>query len=415
MADRMPIRTFLGALVLAAAAQLSAPPAGASTLPPTGQCREKSVDTVPDTPWSQARLDARRVWDLTQGAGQTVAVVDTGVDGSVPQLQGAVLRGSDVLGGTGRGDTDCVGHGTFVAGIIAARPAPGLKFTGLAPAAKILPIVQTSDGRDGTAAGMARAIRAAVDGGATVINVSANAPAPSDPLRAAVEYAAAKDVLIVASAGNADPGTPQQPGAGITYPAVYDEVLAVAATDREDQAATFSVAGDFVDLAAPGVDILSLGVKGPGYRLDAGTSFAAPYVAATAALVRARHPGLTAAQVKHRLEATADRPASRVPDPKVGWGVVNPFNAVTVVVPGERDGDAAGAGPGRTSADKASGQEGSAPAGEAPVPASPGPDAAAAGSGVPAGVLPVVLGGCGIVVLAGAGVLAARLGRRRSV
>ncbi|MGW6908657.1 type VII secretion-associated serine protease mycosin [Streptomyces sp. NPDC054940] len=408
MADRMRIRTFLGVLALAAAAQLAVPPAGASTLPPTGQCRGKSVDTVPDMPWSQARLDAQRVWDLTQGAGQTVAVVDTGVDGSVPQLQGAVLRGSDVLGGTGRGDTDCVGHGTFVAGIIAARPAPGLKFTGLAPAAKILPIVQTSDGRDGTAAGMARAIRAAVDGGATVINVSANAPAPSDPLRSAVEYAAAKDVLIVASAGNADPGTPQQPGAGITYPAVYDEVLAVAATDREDQAATFSVAGDFVDLAAPGVDILSLGVKGPGYRLDAGTSFAAPYVAATAALVRARHPELTAAQVKHRLEATADRPASRVPDPKVGWGVVNPFNAVTVVVPGERGGDAA---------DEKSGQEDSASAGERPtVPsASPGPDAAAAVPGVPAGVLPVVLGGCGIVVLAGAGVLAARLGRRRSV
>ncbi|MER6913306.1 type VII secretion-associated serine protease mycosin [Streptomyces sp. NPDC000594] len=385
-------------LALALLAVASGGPVGA--VPPV-RCAAPAVRTSAELPWSQARLEPQRVWDITRGAGQTVAVVDSGVDGGVPQLAGRVLRGLDVVVGGGRGDTDCVGHGTFVAGLIAARPVRGLRFAGVAPDARILPVRQTTDGEDGTANGMARAIRAAVDAGAGVVNVSVNSPSRSRLLDDAVRYAFRKDVVIVASAGNQSTG----PGAvadPVSFPAAYPGVLAVAAVDRDDRPAPFSRRGDFVGIAAPGVDILSLGTGGPGHRVDQGTSFATPYVAGTAALVRARHPELTAAQVVHRLQTTADHPPTRLPEPGVGWGVVNPFEAVTAVVPGENGGTT---GPGTPEA----ADLGGAAAGGAP------PEAAAPVAGEPdpaRGALPLLLGLAALVVLGGLGVLLARLAHR---
>ncbi|MGW2561402.1 type VII secretion-associated serine protease mycosin [Streptomyces sp. NPDC001514] len=366
------------------------------------ECAPRAVRTTPDLPWSQARLDFQKVWNLTLGEGQTVAVVDSGVDGSVPQLKGQVLRGQDVVGTSGRGDTDCVGHGTFVAGIIAAKPAGGLKFAGVAPGVRILPVRQTTDGEDGTANGMAKAIRAAVDSGASVVNVSVNSPVRSKELDAAVQHAVAEDVLIVTSAGNEE-----QPGlrtAGVSFPAAYPGVLAVAAVGRDDQPAGFSRSGEFVDIAAPGEDILSLGTGGPGYKVDQGTSFATPYVAGTAALVRARHPHLTVDQVIRRIEATADRPAKRLPDPQVGWGVVNPYLAVTAVLPGEAR---AASSPRPVS---------QPPSAAPPSGARPQAPAAAAGPAGPApgsGALWFLLGLAGLVALGATGILVARVGARR--
>jgi membrane-anchored mycosin MYCP len=292
----------------------------------TERCAAPSHVRVREVPWAQDRLLPKRVWNLTQGAGVTVAVIDSGIDASVPQLAGRVLPGVDVVG-SGPADTDCLGHGTFVAGVIAAQPAPGTGLAGVAPQAKVLPIRQAISADDGSVSDLAEGIRAAVDGGATVINVSASSFRPSLELQAAVQYASLHDALIVAAVSNAaDAGSPT------AYPAAYPEVLAVGAIDRDGQRGQFSESGEYLDLVAPGVGVTGLSRGGPGHVVADGASFAAPFVAGVAALVRSKHPDLTAAQVKHRLEVTADHPGAALPDPNLGWGVVNPWAAVTMVL-----------------------------------------------------------------------------------
>jgi type VII secretion-associated serine protease mycosin len=297
---------------------------------PGATCAGPGQETRPDLPWAQRRLGFIRAWELSRGAGVTVAVVDSGVDARTPQLAGRVDAGIDVLDGHGPADTDCIGHGTAVAAIIAAAPLAGSGFVGVAPAARILPIRQTDAGHEGSASGLADGIRAAVDRGARVVNVSVTTSAPSRRLQQAVEYAAAKDVLIVAAAANdAQTGNPR------TYPAAYPGVLGVAAVGQDDRRADFSETGDFIGVAAPGVDVVTVGPGGPGEVLVRGTSYAAPFVAGVAALIRSRHPTLTATQVRRRIEQTAVHPAVALPDPNVGWGVVDPYAAVAAALPAD--------------------------------------------------------------------------------
>jgi membrane-anchored mycosin MYCP len=300
-------------------------------IPNTGGCLpppQASADTVP---WAQQLLAPQRVWPLTRGAGVLVAVVDSGVDGAAPQLSGRVLAGRDVhTPGNHNADNDCFGHGTFVAGIIAAAPAPGTMFAGVAPEAKILPVRVIEDGNDTSSGTLAQGIRTAVDAGARVINVSASTQVPDPAVDSAVAYAASRDALVVASAGNsAEEGNP------IAYPAADPAVLAVGAIDQTGKRASFSQTGSYLGLVAPGVNVCSIGPGGPGQWQASGTSYAAPFVSGVAALVRAYHPKLTAAQVLHRLEATADGPPANTPDSGFGWGTVNPLAAVTAVLPEE--------------------------------------------------------------------------------
>jgi membrane-anchored mycosin MYCP len=300
---------------------------------PRQQCALPATQVVHETPWTLQRLAPQRVWPLTRGAGVVVAVIDSGVDGSVPQLRGRVLPGLDVLhGGGAPADTDCYGHGTFVAGIIAAAQVPGIGFAGIAPDATILPIRQSSGPQDGTAGGIAAGIRAAVDGGARVINMSVSSTAPTHALQAAVEYAERHDVVLVAAAANeAARGNPR------TYPAAYPGVIAVGSVGPEDKRSDFSETGDFVDVAAPGTNVQSLGTGGPGHLVGEGTSYAAPFVSGVAALIRAYYPRMPAAEVKRRIELTADHPPGALPDPGVGWGVVNPYAAVaSTMLAGDR-------------------------------------------------------------------------------
>lgn len=234
--------------------------------------------------------------------------------------------GEPVPRGKADGTSDTVGHGTRVAGIIAARPAKGTGFVGLAPAARIIPVHQNDAYGNGTAATLARAIRHAVDEGADVINISqdtANAVKPTDALRREVEAALDKDVVVVASAGNDGLGGNVKE----TYPASYPGVLAVAASDRNNERAPFSQSGEFVGVAAPGVDMVST-VPGGGHCSDNGTSFAAPYVAGVAALVKAKHPDWTARQIVAQIQQTAERSVAGH-DRLVGWGVVDPVRALT--------------------------------------------------------------------------------------
>ncbi|MFI0940100.1 type VII secretion-associated serine protease mycosin [Streptomyces sp. NPDC021020] len=271
------------------------------------------------------RLLLGRLWQSTQGKGVTVAVIDSGIDTRNPQLATAVdvPRSVDLTDPRGRGTTDPVGHGTEVAGIIAARPSPATGFVGLAPQATLISVRQTGANGTGTVDGLADALRKAVAAGARVVNISQDTPRGTPALEAAVEAAVRADAVIVASAGNGG-----SDGAfRTTYPGGYPGVLAVGASDRNNERAPFSQAGEFVGVAAPGVDMLST-VPGGGQCVDNGTSFAAPYVSGVAALIRAEHPTWTAQEVVAQIEQTALR-TSPGHNALVGWGVVDPARALT--------------------------------------------------------------------------------------
>ncbi|MEU0408659.1 type VII secretion-associated serine protease mycosin [Streptomyces griseorubiginosus] len=286
-------------------------------------------DMIKGTPWSLQRVVLDQLWKDTKGKGVKVAVIDTGVDTVNAQLKGgAVANGTDFLhkGGNGKNDSE-VGHGTKVAGIIAARKLDGTGFVGLAPEATIIPIRQNDDKGSGNVGTMIQAIMWAADHGADIINISQDTASKMNAtvdtaFRNAIKYAQGKNILIVAAAGNdgADGKVKE------TYPAAYPGVLAVAASDRNNARAPFSQSGPFVGVAAPGIDMVSTVPVG-GNCVDQGTSFAAPYVSGVAALIRAKHPKWSYKQIITQIEQTADRTkAGR--DDFVGWGVVDPTAAV---------------------------------------------------------------------------------------
>jgi type VII secretion-associated serine protease mycosin len=295
-------------------------------------CPFSPAVTLTQRPWSAERLDFARVWPLTTGSGVVVAVLDTGVDAAHPQLAGRVLAGSDMVR-TGSANTDCHGHGTFVAGIIAAGQISGVPFTGVAPGATVLPIREADSTGSAPVSNLARGIRVAADLGARIINVSVVTSANDASLHDAVRYAVGRGAVVVAAAGNDfGNGDPHQ------YPASFPEVLAVGAIDANGARAAFSDTGA-IGVVAPGTDLVSIGAGGAGLVAGSGTSYAAPFVSGVAALVAAYHPELTPAQIIHRIEVTADHPPGRLPDPSLGWGVVNPYEAVTAILPEERGGD----------------------------------------------------------------------------
>jgi membrane-anchored mycosin MYCP len=292
-------------------------------------------------PWAQQALRFSAVWDRSRGSGVTVAIVDSGVDAN-PQFGGRVIPGPDLVAGTKPGippGADCVGHGTAVASIIAAAPVPGVSFTGVAPAARILSVKISGTDTFPTSV-TPQGIVDAVQFGADVINLSLATPDDVPALRNAVEYALSHNVVVVAAAGNDLP----QGGAGPFYPAAYPGVLAVGAVGSGGALAAFSDRHTPVAVTAPGVNVTS---AYPGTFPDAyapvqnGTSFAAAFVSGVVALVRSAHPGLSAAQVVARIEATARGAAG----PGTGHGMVDPVRAVTAVLPAE---SSAGSGAGGT-------------------------------------------------------------------
>ncbi|MFJ5926274.1 S8 family serine peptidase [Kitasatospora sp. NPDC092948] len=334
-----------------------------------------SADQVRDGQWANQYFDLSKVWSITNGEGVTVAVIDSGVDPNHPDLAGHVLPGYDPSGGGHETDTSDP-HGTGVASLIAGQGhgtghADGV--VGLAPGVKILPIYKTGAGdRDG----IPDAIKWAVDNGAKVINISQGGPATSARESDAVAYAYEHDVLIVAATGN--------DGSSVGYPAADPGVLAVGAVSQDLKIWAKSNFGPQVLLSAPGVRIVSAGgCSGGQYCMGDGTSFAAPYVAATAALVRAKFPKLTAGQVAQRLVKSASQPAgaSKLPDAHYGYGVVRPYEALTMDIPagsaqgplalpaGVNDGGSSpAAGAGATAGDGSPADPGAGPGDPAAVP-----------------------------------------------
>ncbi|MFD0078389.1 type VII secretion-associated serine protease mycosin [Streptomyces sp. NPDC127166] len=330
----------LTALLAAPAAAAAPPRHDGLALDGSGECTFPMKKQIEGIPWPLQRVLLDELWQDTKGKGVRVAVIDTGVDDVNPQLRGAVdaKAGKDYLkpdpknpsfGDEKRGKTDGtvdeVGHGTKVAGIIAARPRKGTGFVGLAPEATIIPIRQNDEKNSGKSDTMAQAIDYAVSKGAKVINISQDTTqpmSPDSPMARSVAKAIEKDVVVVASAGNDGADGKKK----LTYPAAFPGVLAVASSDRNNERAVFSQSGAMVGVAAPGVDIVST-VPGGGQCVDNGTSFSAPYVAGVAALLRAKYPEWTAAQIVTRIEQTAVRSINRRDD-HVGWGVVDPVKAL---------------------------------------------------------------------------------------
>lgn len=286
------------------------------------QSQSQSDDTDRWAQWALNRLDAEALWAQQPGDGVTVAVLDTGVDAAHPDLTGVVLPGTDLVSPGGDGRTDANGHGTHVAGIIAAVANNGLGTAGLAQGVRILPVRVLDDTGAGWASDIAKGIIWATDHGAAVINLSLGDHVKDDVTAAAVQYAEDHDVVVVAAAGN-----DRANGDAVTYPAAYPGVLGVAATDSQDAVASFSETGGFVDVAAPGVDIAST-YPPSTYVYLSGTSMAAPFVSATAALMKAADPHLSPAQAAAAVESTATDlgPAGR--DDASGYGLVDPAAAL---------------------------------------------------------------------------------------
>ncbi|MET0133896.1 MAG: S8 family serine peptidase [Kibdelosporangium sp.] len=311
-----------------ASAQPNVPVAGEAALRtdgPVGQCAPPSQQVNEQMSWAQRRMASDRVWPLTRGTG-IVGVVDTGVSAEAPALAGAVLPGTNLVGG--RGDGDCFGRGTFIAGLIAARPAGG-PFTGVAPGVRVFPVRVSDDppriqDHAALATAIGNGIRASVDAGARVVAVGLVATLGVPQLEQALAYAAQRDVVVVASVSAPRSGQ-------LTFPARYPGVLAVAPIGPTGPPQQL-LHGAQPILAAPGQELVSIGPRGPGHRGASGGELAVGYVAGVVALVRSYHPALKASQVIERLTATADPPGGAVPDEAVGFGVVNPFAAVTTLM-----------------------------------------------------------------------------------
>jgi membrane-anchored mycosin MYCP len=298
------------------------PPLPVSGMPqPVRNCPpQRGVPRLTGEPWAQRALDVTAVWRQTRGRGVTVAVVDSGVDYSA-QLAGRV----SYIDLTQRGPRDCVGHGTAVASLIAAADARsrGIPFYGIAPAARILS-VKVNAAETGQPRLLAEGIRDAAAEGAQVINVSVQTAQNSAPLRAAVTFALRHGAVVVAAAGNDNPGA----GVGPYYPASYPGVISVGAIGEAGALTSYTDTRTPVSVTAPGENIASAWPGGFN-PASQGTSFAAAFVSGVVALVRAAYPHLTVAQVVRRVEATSDGATGA----HTGAGLVNPVQAVTAVLP----------------------------------------------------------------------------------
>jgi subtilisin family serine protease len=277
--------------------------------------------------WALEYLKANAVWQITKGSGVTVAVIDTGV-ASIPDLHVNLTSGADFSTGTsstGNGQTDVYGHGTAMAVVIAGS---GFQFSGLAMAAKILPVRAETGGAGSPEVNAAAAVEYAVQQHVQVINISLGWLADDHSMSTAINDAIAANIVVVASTGDEGP-------AAVDYPAVYPGVVAVSAISQTGQLWGQSNIGSRVALAAPGVGIYTDDETGAPVSTD-GTSASAAYVSAAAALVRSEHPSWTAGQVIRDLISTADPGPGQTAgqhNNQYGYGIVDPLKALQAAAP----------------------------------------------------------------------------------
>lgn len=315
---------------------------------PEGYCQSPpvAVPTIEDVPWQVRAYDApERLWPFTTGAGVTVAVLSTGVDADHPQLAGKVAGGADIAGGHPVGNADCVGIGTAAASVVAGQKITGVGFYGLAPDAQILPVrvsVDLTSGPDNAPEPkpdvVADAITASVSAGADVILVPHALITTSAKLESATASAIAAGRIVVAAVGDEHPSEQAPmtatPAQLTPYPASYPGVLGVGAAGQSGEKAPGSQIGEYVDLVAPGVDVIA---AAPGGQQTYTTSgIAASYAAATAALMLADDrlgyaemaPAQRAEAVSTRITATASPNGGDHPMMGYGAGLLDPYRAL---------------------------------------------------------------------------------------
>lgn len=271
--------------------------------------------------WHLAKIQTPQAWSVTTGLPSVVvAVIDTGVYATHPDLASNLAPGWNFV--KSNSDTsDLLGHGTAVAGVIAAAGNNGIGVAGVSWHSRMMPLVVVDENDRAAYSNIAEAIQYAADRGVRVINISIGGAVPSSTLQSAVDYAWSKGALIFASAMNNGSSDPY-------YPAACNHVMAVSATDGNDHLASFSNYGNWIAIAAPGVSILTT-VNGGGYAYWFGTSFSSPIMAGVAALSLAVNPALTNAELVTILEKSADDIGPPGYGASFGWGRVNAFNAVS--------------------------------------------------------------------------------------
>lgn len=311
-----------------------------------GQCAPlASNDPLPKA-WQVGRLAPEKAWPIATGTGVRVAVIDTGIDSYQNPVmlrgsRGVVAANYNFTGvarsGDGPPELDCE-HGTRVASLIAGQedPAGRTDFTGIAPDSEIISmraLTATQSEEPEPLEPIVKAIRKAIELEVEVINISQQG-SDSPEYSQAVADAIASGIVVVAAAGNLGAENAPPP-----FPASYPGVIAVGNTDLNDlpHQTSQSNADLEVTVAAPGTDLLMVNPSADGqqsWQTDSGTSFAAPLVSGVVALMLQADPELSPAEVKQRLQNSADPIAAAAPDEQLGYGVVNPHRALTVLPAG---------------------------------------------------------------------------------
>jgi len=283
-------------------------------------------DTLyPDYQWNLSLIGMEQTWDVNRGSSDVVvAIVDTGLDLEHPEFAGKVTEGYNVLDGSNLPEDDN-GHGTHVAGIIAAKTNNSDGIAGMSWNSKLMPIKAIGADGSGSAVDIAEGIYWATDHGADVINLSVGNYTSSAALKEACRYAFEHNVVLVAASGNDNTDQP-------SYPAAYDEVLCVAAVDHRRERADFSNYGDYVDVAAPGVDIPSTYIYSD-YAALSGTSMACPHVAALAALIRSAQPDMKNTEVMELIRKSAVDLGAPGRDPLYGYGMIDAEKTIKQLSP----------------------------------------------------------------------------------
>ncbi len=300
----------------------------------TQNIAEDSSDSVPTDPYYteqyfHSMIDSPSAWNITKGSEDVVvAVIDTGIDVSHPEFAGRISPKSCNIVTKQVGAEyaeDDINHGTHVAGIIAAAQNNGQGGCGIAPNITIMAIkANNKNSRGFSNDSIADAIYYAAENGADIINMSLGAYefiGFSAIIQKAVRYAYSQGVTLVAAAGNESYGK-------VSYPAAYQEVIAVSSVDTKGKMSSFSNYGSEVDLAAPGSNVYSTNL-GDGYTVLSGTSMASPVVAGVAALIKSQFPELSPAEIKQRLLITAQDRSDVGRDDQYGYGIVNAYTAVS--------------------------------------------------------------------------------------
>ncbi len=281
-------------------------------------CRRRRYPSDPGPPqripWGIEFIYARQAWALTRGVGVKVGVIDTGIDLHHPDLRSNIAGGHNVLN-PGRDPADDNGHGTHVAGTIAAAD-DDIGVAGVAPQAKLYAVKALDRFGIGYLSDLIEALDWCIKNGIAIVNLSLGTREDNRTFHDAVRRAWQAGVTVVAAAGNDGPGENT-----VNYPGKYPETICVSAVDADGRLARFASSGPEVDLVAPGVDILSTW-PGGGYRSLNGTSMASPHVAGVAALVAAARPDSGPDEISKRL-AVSSRRLIGVP-----WGLVNASRAV---------------------------------------------------------------------------------------